>query len=142
MWNYLWPVLMVVAGNTFYNICAKATPGGVNAFASLIITYLTSTAITIALFFLSSGRQSLLAEIQKADWTSVAFGVSLVVLEVGFIMMYRAGWDISVGPMVANITLSCVLVVIGVLLYHEVITPTRLLGILLCLIGLYFVNKK
>ena len=42
MWSMLWPILLVVVGNTFYNICAKSTPGSVNGFASLTISYLVA----------------------------------------------------------------------------------------------------
>ena len=29
MWNYIWPVLLVVGANTFYHICSKSTPDNV-----------------------------------------------------------------------------------------------------------------
>ena len=36
MWNYIWPVLLVVGANTFYHICSKSTPDNVQPFATLV----------------------------------------------------------------------------------------------------------
>ena len=32
MWNMLWPLLLIVASNTFYHICAKSVPEEAHAF--------------------------------------------------------------------------------------------------------------
>lgn len=62
-------------------------------------------------------------------------------LEFGYIQLYRAGWSVSVGPLVCNITLACVLLVIGVLLYKEVLHLPQILGMLLCVAGLVLINR-
>ena len=48
MWNYIWPLLLVVGANTFYNICAKGTPDKVQPFAALTVTYLTAAVLSLA----------------------------------------------------------------------------------------------
>lgn len=35
MFKYIWPLLLVVLSNTFYQICAKSVPEKMNPFASL-----------------------------------------------------------------------------------------------------------
>ena len=40
MISYVWPIALVVFSNTLYQICAKEVPAGMNAFASLTVTYL------------------------------------------------------------------------------------------------------
>lgn len=57
MWSLLWPIMTVVAANCLYNVCAKQTPGDVNTFASLSVTYLIASAMSLAAFFLSGARQ-------------------------------------------------------------------------------------
>lgn len=141
MWNYLWPVLMVVAANTFYNLCSKATPANVQPFATLIVTYLVSAAVCLVLFFVTSPDKNLFAAWRSVNWTAVAFGLCLVGLEFGYIQLYRAGWSMSVGPLVCNIALACVLLVLGVLLYKEVLRLPQIIGMLLCVAGLILVNR-
>lgn len=141
MWNYIWPLLLVVGANTCYHICSKSTPDNVQPFAALTVTYLTATVLCLILFFVTSETKQLLPELQKINWTTFAFGASLIGLEFGYIQFYRAGWSVSVGPMVANTALACVLLVVGILLYKEVLHLNQIIGVLLCIAGLILINR-
>ena len=59
MWNYLWPILIVVGANTFYNISTKSTPQGIDPFASLTITYLVAAALSLLMFFVTGERKKI-----------------------------------------------------------------------------------
>ena len=103
MWNYIWPILLVIGSNTVYNICAKSTPAEANSFVSLSITYLVGALLSIGMFFLTSAGKDYFVELKKLNWASVVLGASVVALEFGYIAIYRAGWKVSVGSLVANI---------------------------------------
>ena len=141
MWNMLWPVLVVVGANTIYNISTKSTPANVNAFASLAMTYVMAALSSVVLFFLTSDSKKLLAELAKTNWTAYALGIAIIGLEFGYICIYRAGWKIGVASLVANISLACVLLVVGYFFYKEVITLKQLLGMGVCAIGLMLIVK-
>lgn len=141
MWNMLWPVLVVVGANTIYNISTKSTPANVNAFASLAMTYVMAALSSVVLFFLTSDSKNLLAELAKTNWTAYALGVAIIGLEFGYICIYRAGWKIGVASLVANISLACVLLVVGYFFYREVITLKQLLGMGVCALGLMLIVK-
>ena len=141
MWNMLWPVLVVVGANTIYNISTKSTPANVNAFASLAMTYVMAALSSVVLFFLTSESKNLLAELAKTNWTAYALGIAIIGLEFGYICIYRAGWKIGVASLVANISLACVLLVVGYFFYKEVITLKQLLGMGVCAIGLMLIVK-
>ena len=139
MWSMIWPILIVVGANTFYHICAKSTPENANAFASLAITYGVGAVLSIVMFYLT-GARGLAGELGKTNWTAWVLGIAVVGLEFGNICLYRAGWKVSVGSLIANITLACVLLAVGLLLYHETITLRQGLGVLVCLAGIYLVG--
>ncbi len=139
MWNMIWPILVIVGANTFYHICAKSTPEGVNAFASLAITYGIGALLSFALYYLT-GERAFFSELGKTNWTAWALGIAIVGLEFGNICLYRVGWKISVGSLIANVTLACVLLAVGVLLYQEAITLRQGFGIAACLVGIYLVG--
>ena len=67
--------------------------------------------------------------------------VTVVGLELGYIFIYRAGWKVSVASLVANIALACLLVVVGVLLYKEVLTLRQVAGMGLCVAGLLLISR-
>lgn len=139
MWSMIWPIALVVGVNVFYHITTKSTPEGVNAFASLTITYLVGAAFSAAAFYLM-GNCGFIGELGKTNWTAWVLGIAVVGLEFGNICLYRAGWKVSVGSLIANITLACVLLAVGLLLYHETITLRQGLGVLVCLAGIYLVG--
>jgi len=140
MWNMLWPLMLVVTSNVFYHISQKSTPNNVNAFGSLMLTYLVATLTSGLLFVFSAKPQNVLAELGKTNWTALALGVALVGLETGFLFLYRNGWKISMASLVANITLACLLVFVGALLYKEVITLRQIFGMAVCALGLVLIT--
>lgn len=141
MWNMIWPLLVVVGANTVYNISAKSTPADVNSFASLALSYAIGMILSVVMFFITSDSKNLITELTKTNWTALALGVAIVALEFGYICLYRSGWKISVGTLVANISLACVLLVVGILLYKESVSPRQIIGILFSGVGLVLIAK-
>ena len=141
MWNMLWPILIVVAANTIYNISAKSTPTNINLFASLSVTYLIAMICSVIMYLVTSENKNLLQELSKANWTTYTLGVAIVSLEFGFLCVYRAGWKISIANLFASITLTCVLLIVGFLLYKEVLSVRQILGMGVCAVGLILIVK-
>lgn len=139
MWSMIWPIALVVGVNVFYHITTKSTPEGVNPFASLTITYLVGAVLSVAAFYLM-GSRGFIGELGKTNWTAWALGAIIVGLEFGTICVYRAGWRISVASLIMNITLACMLLLVGLLIYHETVTLRQGLGVLVCLVGIYLVG--
>jgi drug/metabolite transporter (DMT)-like permease len=137
----IWPLLIVVGANTIYNISTKSTPSDVNAFASLATSYFIAMLGSAVMFFFTSDSKNLLVEISKTNWSALALGIAIVGLEFGYICIYRAGWKIGVASLVANISLACVLLLVGLFVYKEVITLKQLLGMGICAIGLMLIVK-
>ena len=79
-------------------------------------------------------------ELAKVNWTSMLLGISIVGLEVGYIYAYRLGWQVNSAPVVANTALAIALIIIGAILYHEGITLKQTFGVIICIIGLIFIN--
>ena len=141
MWNMIWPLLVVVGANTVYNISAKSTPANVNSFASLAVSYTIGMVLSVVMFFITSDSKNFFAELSKTNWTALSLGVAIVALEFGYVCLYRSGWKISVGTLVANISLACVLLVVGILLYKESVSPRQIIGILFSGVGLVLIAK-
>lgn len=136
----LWPILLILLSNTVYNICTKSTPGNVNAFGALMITYAVATIFTAVIFVFLVKPENVLTELSHVNWTSVVLGMVIVGLELGYIFAYRAGWKVSSASLVANIGLAIVLIFVGAVLYGENITLKQLMGILICCVGLFLIN--
>ncbi len=142
MLAYIWPLILIVTANTAYQICAKSVPQNIDPYLSLIITYLMAALGSAVLFFTMSRDVNVLTELGKLNWASFVFGLVLVGLEVGFIFAYRAGWQVSTLSIVQSAFLAITLIVVGVLLYKESITWSKVVGVVIVLVGLYFINKE
>jgi len=141
MWSMLWPLLLIVAANCFYNICTKSLPENINTFGALIVTYLMGAFLSAILFVTSVKPQNIMPEMAKINWTSFVLGMAIVALEAGYVFLYRAGWKVSNGSLTANICLAVALLAIGPLLYHETISLRQIVGVAICAIGLFLISK-
>ena len=137
----IWPIALVGASNIVYQICAKSVPREMDALASLTVTYLVGAACSAVMFFVMNPGAGLFREYAKMNAAPVLLGVSVVGLEVGFLYAYKAGWPVSAASLVQSAFLSVALIFVGALLYREAITPSKVLGMVICLVGLYFINK-
>jgi drug/metabolite transporter (DMT)-like permease len=138
---YVFSIILIVASNILYNICQKSTPQRANPFSALLITYLTSAILTVIVLLFYKTDKGFFQSFKELNWTSIALGISIVGLEFGYLMAYRAGWNISVGSLVANIILALMLIPIGILLYKEGFELNKILGSAFCIVGLILINK-
>jgi len=141
MLSYLWPLALILVANTAYNICAKSIPAQANTLVSLIVTYLVSAGICLAAYLCTAKGTDFAAEIRHLNWTAPVLGLSIVCLEAGFIYAYKAGWPVSTLFIVMSALLALILLAVGYALYREAVTPSKIAGITICLVGLYFLSR-
>ena len=141
MASYIWPIALVVLSNTVYQICAKSIPETVNPLAALTITYLTAAAASAVLYCVLNRDVNRIQQWRQINWASIVLGLVLVGLEVGFIYAYKAGWQVSTAATVQSAFLAILLLVVGLVLYREAITWNKIVGVVVCLIGLAILNK-
>ena len=139
---YYAAIIMTVIANIFYHLIQKATPNNINPMLSLAVTYATALVASLALLPLFSGDTPALAALKKLNWTSYALGLAIIGLELGFLLAYRAGWDLSLGALVSNTAVSLLLIPLGLLLFKEQLTVVNGVGIAFCFIGLLLINSK
>lgn len=142
MFNYIWPLGLVVLSNVFYQICAKSVPSGMNPFASLTITYAVGAVASLILYFVLAKDANLIQEYKQTNWAPFVLGIVIVGLEVGFIFAYKAGWQVSTAQIVQAAALAVILIFVGYFLYKEQLTWNKIVGVAVCLAGLGLINMK
>ncbi len=136
------PIFIIVGGNVLYHISAKSVPDHLNPFVSLVAAYSLATLVSLVLFFLTSPDKHLGAAAAQIDKTAIFLSLAMVAMEVGTILLYRSGWDVSVGPLISNISVAVALLFVGILFFHEHLTLTQAAGVACCLIGVLLIHKK
>lgn len=141
MFSYIWPLAIIVFSNIVYQICAKGIPPQMNTYASMTVTYAVATIFSLLAYLVTSKGGNIFKEFAHTNWATVFLGIVITGLEVGFIFAYKAGWKVSTLATVSNAFLAVALIFVGLFLYHEVINWSKILGAVICLVGLWFINK-
>ena len=142
MWNYIWPIGLIVLSNIFYHITTKTTPHEANAFLSLTVTYLVGAVASGLLFLVTGNGANLLQEYGRLNWAPFVLGLVILGLEAGWIYAYKAGWPVSTAFIVQSAILAGFLLAVGYVLYREPLAWNKVAGVVICLIGLYVINYK
>ena len=137
----IWPIALVVFSNIIYHICAKGLPKDMNTMASMTITYLVGALCSAIMFFVMARGGNLMHEYSKMNIYPALLGISVVGLEVGVIYAYKAGWAVNTASIVQSVFVAVALIFVGAILYNEGINANKIIGIIICLVGLYFINK-
>ena len=139
---YLAPFLLAVAGLATYHIAQKAVPVAAHPLALLAVAYAIAAAACVAMLPFFSPGQSLRAAFGTVPWMVVFVALGMLGLEIGYLLAYRAGWQLSITAVAASTLVALVLVPVGAAFFREAITPMRVAGIVLCLAGLALLARR
>ena len=87
-------------------------------------------------------HEKILVEAAKSNLACILMGLSITGVEIGFIMIYRAGGEISTASLIANVLLAVVMLGIGIYFYGESFSAKKIFGAVLCLIGIIFISSN
>lgn len=141
MFNFIWPAAIIIFSNILYQVCAKGIPEQMNTYASMTITYAVATLFSALMFFVTTKCGNILQQFKLTNWATIILGIVITGLEVGFIYAYKAGWKVNTLATVTNAFLAIALIFLGFFFYKESITWSKVVGILICLVGLWFIKK-
>ena len=136
-----WLVLAIVS--TFgYHLVIKLTPGAVNPLVSLAVTYATVTVLFAAAAVLVPDGVPLRESLRQVNWTALALAGTIVGLDLGFLLLYRSGFDLSLGQLVTQSVAALMLIIVGVAAFRERLSPANVAGIALCILGLWLISRR
>ncbi len=142
MKSFYLPILLAISGGVLYHASQKSIPQTVHPFAAIAIAYAAGIVLCVVGALLDPAGRAFLPSVKNANWAVVGVGVGAMAIEVGFLLAYRAGWNINAASVVMSISVALLLVPVGWLAFKEPLTPRGAAGIGCCLLGLYLLSKK
>ncbi|MFT8349002.1 EamA family transporter [Clostridium saccharoperbutylacetonicum] len=139
---YYISMIITVLATVIYNISQKSINQSINPFISMIVTYITAIIFSILALIILPIDRNIISSLKQLNWASYVLGLSALGLEIGYLYLYRSGWNISVAPLFVSIISTIVLIVVGIFIYKTKISPMNTLGICLSIVGLILMNKK
>lgn len=134
------PIALVVLGGVAYHFGQKRIPSTAHPLIAALGMYLIAAlAGCLLLPFAAPTRATAAASLH---WSVALVGLGIVGIEVGFLLAYRVGWEISSAALTVTSLVAIVLLPLGAVVFREAWSLSRLLGFALCLAGLWLVNRS
>jgi uncharacterized membrane protein len=114
----------------------------VSPLLSLMLTYALVTLVLGVILLLAPGAFDWRQELRQLNWTALALAVVIVGLDLGFLYLYRGGFEVSLGALVTQSAAAMLLLIVGVAVFREKLSAANVAGLVLCLAGLWLVNRR
>ena len=142
--TYPWWIFCVVFtfGAAGYGIAArfaddKIHPSYFAFLYNLIAVILLGTLVTSYVW-----QGGVLEYSTQSLWAVLICGISLVIVDISVVVMYRKGAPVSLGMPLVRILLAVFTATIGILFFNEALTLIKVIGIALGCIGIYLTVQK
>jgi drug/metabolite transporter (DMT)-like permease len=134
------PLALVVCGSLLYHVAAKSVPKAFDPVASVIGVYAAALLGSIAVY--AAARPGSMPEVTRMWHPAIAaVGLGALMIELGFLMTYRAAWQVSVASVITNGLVAILLMPIGAAMFGEPITAIKVAGVALCLLGVTLLQR-
>lgn len=142
MFLFYFSITLAIASSVLYHFVAKSTPYNVNFTVSLLVTYAVAFIFTLLGFFFFPAANGITTELKRLNWASIGLAIAIVGIGFGFLLTYRAGWNLGIAAVLVNVVASLILVPVAIFIFKDKISWVNVLGILVCLAGLVMLNWK
>lgn len=142
MFLFYFSIALAIASSALYHFVAKSTPSNVNFTVSLLVTYAVAFLVTLVGFLFFPATKGITAELKQLNWASIGLAVAIVGIEFGFLLTYRAGWNLGIAAVLVNVVASLILLPVAMFLFKDKISWVNIAGILVCFAGLVMLNWK
>lgn len=141
MFLFYFSITLAICASAVYHFVAKSTPANVNFTVSLLVTYGVAFVATLFTFFFFP-TSSIVADLKQLNWASVGLAVAVMGIEFGYLLMYRAGWNLGIAAVLVTVLAALILVPVAVFVFKDKISWINIAGIVVCLAGLVMLNWK
>ncbi len=142
MTMYQLSACIAIAGAVGYQYFVKRVPGSLNPIVSVIAMYVAVLTLCVILLPLFPADGGLLHHFRQLSWIQLALAVSVIMIELGFLLMYRYGWTLGTGNLVTGVFINLTLVGLGVTLLGEKINAVNAIGIAFCILGVALISFR
>jgi drug/metabolite transporter (DMT)-like permease len=137
---YYFPLILIVIANLCYHITQKNTSDKINPFFSLFVTYFTAALVSIIILIFYKHKNTFIENIKELNWSTFLLGVAIVLLELGFLLAYRLGWNIGTTQIISTVIVTIILAPIGKFFFKESISFINIIGIGVSIVGVILMN--
>ena len=132
---------LAIGSTVAYHLITKLVPAGANPVATLFSAYVFVCLLCAGILLATPAEAGFRSHFAEVNWTAPALGAAVLLLDLAFILLYRSGFLLSFGALVTQVAAALALLGIGYLFFKDHLTLTKIAGCVLCLAGLWLVNR-
>lgn len=133
---------IVIIGAVSYQFLTKRIPVSLNPIVSMIGMYILVLVLGVFLLPIFSSEGGLLQHFRQLNWIQLGLAISTIMVALGFLLMYRYGWNLSTGNLITGVFINIILVVLGVTLLGEKMNLLNAIGIALSILGVALISYQ
>jgi drug/metabolite transporter (DMT)-like permease len=134
-------LVIAVTGQVLYHVTQKSVSAVAHPVVSLITFYIVAALLSLPLLWLFPLKAPLLEEFSRLNGAVYGVAASIVLIEVGFLLAYRAGGSLSSAFVLTASVVTASLFLVGTLAFKESVSVAKLAGIALCLAGIWLITR-
>jgi drug/metabolite transporter (DMT)-like permease len=139
---FYFSALIAVVGAVGYQYFVKRIPSTINPMVSIFGMYVAVLVFTVVMLPIFPGINGIQKHIRQLSWVQIALAVSVIMVELGFLLMYRYGWQLSTANLITGVIINILLVGIGLIVLGEKINGLNIIGIILCISGVALISYR
>lgn len=132
---YLVSILIVIIANVGYTLFQDSIPSNVDPIIALCCMYFSGMIIALFLFFMTKEPRKVKRK-NIWNWRILAFSVVNILIDAGFLIAFRYGWQVSLISVISNFIILIGLTLIGIIFFKEKFTLTNFIGLAFGLFGI------
>jgi drug/metabolite transporter (DMT)-like permease len=140
MFMFYLSAIVAVTGVVGYQYFAKHVPETLNPIVSIMGMYIVVLVLGVGLLPFFPALGGIKTQIRQLSWIQIALAFSVMMVELGFLLMYRYGWNLGTGNLVTGVFVNLILVGLGVAVLGEKMSITNAIGIVFCILGVALIS--
>jgi drug/metabolite transporter (DMT)-like permease len=133
---------IAISGQVLYHVTQKSVDAGTHPVVSLIAFYLVAALLSLPLLRLFPLQTPLADEVARLNWAVYGVAASIVLVELGFLLAYRAGGSLSNSFVLTASVVTALLFIVGHLAFNERVSVEKIAGVALCVAGIWLISRR
>jgi multidrug transporter EmrE-like cation transporter len=142
---YIASILIAILGLIVYQLSMKTAPRSVNPFWLLGLAYLMAAVMCVGSALAWTRYTPAEGTLPLTRTNVLACGtiaISVLLIEIGYLLVYRSGWSISVAPAISQAVVLSVVFALGIVFFGETLTAKKVMGLFCCIGGIALLVQK
>ncbi len=141
MKTFYLPLVLTVGGNVLYHVSQKSVPKAASPYLTMMLAYVVGIVVCALCAVFYPTDRPFFASLREVNWTAAAIGLGAVTVELGYLLAYRLGWNISLAPVLTSAGVALILIPVGLVAFKEQLSVLNVVGVVCCLVGLFLVMR-